>query len=167
TRTSRLPRWNSAKSALKEASHAWRSRPARRSTSREEPTFTTTRRKSASVGIFMAEYRGFKPAARAEADALSQLRFVLQLRLVLKAIIAGQAADELAPFPIVKNAADILARNARHRGNIALTDFLADDDAARADILAEMVRQLEQGRSHPALERQEASGSDDDIGFAQ
>src|SRR5580704_5197553 len=166
TRTSRLSRWNSAKSAVNDASHDSRSRPARRSTSKDEPTFTTTRRKSASAGIFMAEYRSFKSAARAERSLL-QLRFVLQLRLVLKAIITGQTADQLAPFPIVKNAADILARDARHGGDIALTDFLANDDAARADILAEMVRKLEQRRRHPALERQEASGGDDGIGFAQ
>ena len=78
----------------------------------------------------MAEYRASN-RRRERSGRLLQLRFVLQLRLVLKAIIAGQTADQLAPFPIVKNAADILSRDARHGGDIALTDFLADDDTAR------------------------------------
>src|SRR5690349_20749897 len=98
------------------------------------------------------------PTGRARSERRLHLRFLLQLRLVLKAIITRQTADQLAPFPVVENAADILARNARHGGDIALTDLLTDDHAAGADVLAEMNGQFEQGRGHPALERQEASG---------
>src|ERR1700722_909963 len=91
----------------------------------------------------------------------------LKLRLVLKAIIAGKVAHQLMALPVVKNAADSFARDAGQGGEVALTDFLTDDDTARADILAEMVREFEQGRRHPALERQEASGGDAGIGLAQ
>src|SRR5580704_2821683 len=98
---------------------------------------------------------------------LLQLRFVLQLRLVLKAIIAGQAADQLAALPVVEDAADIFAGDAGHRSNVALSDLLADDDATRADVLAEMLRKLEQGRGNAAFERQETPGRDHRVGLAQ
>ena len=44
------------------------------------------------------------------------LKFSLRLkpRLVLKAIIAGQAAHQLASPPIIENAAEILARDPSH-----------------------------------------------------
>ena len=73
----------------------------------------------------------------------SQLGFLFQLRLVLKAIITGQSADKLAALPVVENAAHVLARDAGHGGDIALPDLLANDDAARADVLAEIFRQFE------------------------
>src|SRR3984885_9671546 len=165
-RRSRPSRCNAARSALNDASHVSRSPPARRSTSKEDPTFTTTRRKSASVGMFMTEYRNFK-RERARSGSALHLRFVLQLRFVLKAIIAGKTAHQLAPFPIVENAADIFAGDAGHGGDVALADFLPDHHAARADILAEMIRQFEQGRRHAALERQKTSGGDHGVGFAQ
>ena len=81
----------------------------------------------------------------------SQLGFMFKLRLVLKAIIAGQSAHQLAAFPIIEDAAHILARYARHGGDIALPDLLSDDNAARADILAEILSEFEQGRSDAAF----------------
>ena len=75
--------------------------------------------------------RRFHGRAGLKAGQLSlQLGFMLKLRLVLKAIIARQAADQLAPLPLVEDAAHVLARDAGHGGNVALPDFLANDDAA-------------------------------------
>ena len=61
-------------------------------------------------------------------DAGFSLKFSLRLkpRLVLKAIIAGQAAHQLATPPIIENATEILARNASHSGKVALSNLAKD-----------------------------------------
>ena len=79
---------------------------------------------------FALEHDLFRKPVSTFRDHALQLRFVLQLRLVLKAIIAGQAADQLAALPIVEDAADIFAGDAGHGGDVALTDLLADDNTA-------------------------------------
>jgi hypothetical protein len=53
-----------------------------------------------------------------------KLSLGLKPRLVLKAIIAGQAAHQLATPPIIENAAEILARDPSHSGKIALSNLL-------------------------------------------
>src|SRR6202051_3347859 len=164
TRRSRLPPCSAARSATSEASHFSLSLPALASTSSEEPTLTTMRRKSASRGVFMA---GVLAGLWQSEPANLKLGFDLQLRLVFEAIIAGQPADQLAALPVVEDAADILARDAGHGGEVALPDLLADDDAAGADILAEIVRQFEQRAGDAAAQRQEASGRDDGVRFTQ
>jgi hypothetical protein len=82
-------------------------------------------------------------SARLDNEAELELCFFLQLRFVLDAIIAGQSADEVAALPVGENAAETFTRDARHRREIALADLLVDDDAASANILAEVVRQVE------------------------
>jgi hypothetical protein len=67
----------------------------------------------------------------------------LQLRFVLDAIITRQLADQLAALPIVENAIEIFSRDTRHSGKIPLADLLVNYNAARADILAEFLRQFE------------------------
>jgi hypothetical protein len=64
------------------------------------------------------------------------LKFSLRLkpRLVLKAIIARQAAHQLATPPIVENAAEILARDPSHSGKIALSNLLVNHNAPGSDI---------------------------------
>src|SRR5581483_3195961 len=103
------------------------------------------------------------------ADVAMNLKFglVLQQALVLKAIVAGKAADQLAPLPVVENAADLLASNAGHGGEVALPDFLADDDAAGANVLAEVLGQFEQRAGDTAAQRQKTSSGHGRVGFAQ
>src|SRR4029077_4017091 len=161
TMTSRLSRCSAARSAESAASHASLSLPALASTRSEEPTLTTMRRKSANRRVFM-----FRVIREIEPQLL-QFSFVFQLGLVLEAIIAGQPAHQLAAFPIVEDAADVLAGEAGDAGKMALADLLADDDAARADVLAEILRQFEQGAGDAAAQRQKTSRRDHRVGFAQ
>ena len=74
------------------------------------------------------------------------LKFSLRLkpRLVLKAIIAGRAAHQLATPPIIENAAEILARDPSHSGKVALSNLLVNHNAAGSDIPTELFRELEQ-----------------------
>jgi hypothetical protein len=72
-----------------------------------------------------------------------KLSLGLKPRLVLKAIIAGQAAHQLATPPIIENAAEILARNASHSGKIALSNLLVNHNAAGSDIPTEVLRELQ------------------------
>src|SRR4051812_1318677 len=90
-----------------------------------------------------------------------------QLLLVLEAVIARQPAHQLVADPIVENAADVLAGDARHGGDLALADLLANEDPALAHILAEGFGKIEQRAGDPALERQEASGRHHPVGVAQ
>jgi hypothetical protein len=75
----------------------------------------------------------------------SSLKFSLGLypRLVLQAIIAGQACYQLASPPIIEDATDILARNASHSGKIGLSDLLMNYNAARSDIPTKVFRELQ------------------------
>src|SRR4029079_16446150 len=157
TRMSRVSPCSAARSAANDASQDSLITPASESTRSEEPTLTMMRRKSSSAGVFMSG-----------AGRMSlQLGFDLQLRLVLQAIVAGQPAYQLATLPVVEDAAHVLARDAGHGGEVGLPDLLADDNATGADVLAESLRELEQRRGDAALERQETSGGDDEVGFAQ
>ena len=51
-----------------------------------------------------------------------------------------------------------VSRDTGPGGKVALPDFLANDDASRAYILAEFSREFEQRQSHTAALRQEAPG---------
>ena len=84
-----------------------------------------------------------------------KLSLRLKPRLVLKAIIAGQAAHQLASPPIIENAAEILARNASHSGKVALSNLLVDHNAAGSDIPTKVFRKLEQCPRDATFERQE------------
>ena len=98
---------------------------------------------------------------------MDPLRFSLRLkpRQVLKAIIARQAAHQLAPPPIIENAAEILARNASHSGKVALSNLLVNHNAAGSDIPTEVFREFEQCPRDPTFEREETSRSDRFICF--
>ena len=97
----------------------------------------------------------------------SHLRFAFERGAVFEAVIAGEPAQQLVAHPVVEDAADVLARDARHRGEIALRDLLADQDAARADVVAERFREAEQRLRDAAFQRQEAHRGDDIVGVAQ
>src|ERR1700759_3115252 len=86
-----------------------------------------------------------------------KLGFLAKLEFVFQAVIARQAADELAALPVVEDAADLPAGDPGQRRKIALADLLADDDPAGADLLAEILRQFEKRTGDPAAQRQEAS----------
>src|ERR1700722_5463001 len=180
TITSRLSRCSGARSSASEVSHDSLSLPAAASTSREEPTFTTIRRKSPSRGVFMVlllkhDPEKWIPVFRKDhaplltllRRMLLQLSFALKLCLVFKAIIAGQPADQLAPFPVVEDAADVFACDAGHGGEVGLADLLPDHDPPGANVLAEFVRQFEQCQGDASAQRQETSRGDHGIGLAQ
>ena len=89
--------------------------------------------------------------------ASSKLSLMLQLSLILKAIIARQAAQYFVALPVVEDPGQILACDACHGGKIVLPDLLTDDAPSRPNFLAKMIRQLEQCSGHPAFERKEAT----------
>src|SRR5712671_6038851 len=95
-----------------------------------------------------------------------QRALALELGLVFQAIVARQPAHQLVADPVVENAADVLARDPGHGGDVALADLLPDENAALADVLAERLREIEQRPRHTALERQKASGRDHAVGVA-
>src|SRR5262245_18234022 len=96
-----------------------------------------------------------------------KLGLVLEQRLVFKAVVAGQPAHQIAPLLVIKDTADIYAGDAGHSGEIALSDLLPDDDAARADNLATILSQFEKRTGHAAAQRQKTPRGDGRIGLAQ
>src|SRR6516225_3067902 len=111
------------------------------------------------------QLRSFRFSAKVAMNL--ELGLVLQQRFVLQAIVAGQAADQLAPLPVIEDAADILTGNAGHCGKIALPDLLADQNAASANIVTEFLRQFEQRAGNAAAQRQKAPGRHSRVGFTQ
>ena len=61
------------------------------------------------------------------------LSLMLELRLVLKAIVAREAARQLAALPVIEDASDVLACNAGHGGKVGLPDLLTDDLTGRTN----------------------------------
>ena len=51
---------------------------------------------------------------------------------------------QLQTHPFVEDPADVFPRNARHRGDVALAQFLPDDDTAAAEFVAESLGEVEQ-----------------------
>ncbi len=64
-------------------------------------------------------------------DRKLQRGLALELQLVLQAVVARQPADELKPDPVVEDAADVLACDPRHGGNVALAKSSAGSGCAR------------------------------------
>src|SRR5262245_6128767 len=92
----------------------------------------------------ISSYARSREAGPALADRYGlQLRLALERTLVLEAVIAGETRHERASRPFFENAADVLARDAGHGGEIALRDLLAHQNAAPADIVAEAFRQAQ------------------------
>src|SRR5262249_51144241 len=58
-----------------------------------------------------------KPAATFRDHAL---KLAFKRRLVFQAVVAGEPAHQRAAHPVLQNPADVLARNPRHGGDIAL-----------------------------------------------
>src|SRR4051812_23647502 len=103
-----------------------------------------------------------------EIEALSlDSALALEPLLVLEAVIARQPADQLVANPVVEDAADVLAGDPGHGGDLALADLLANDNPALAHVMAEGLGKIEQRAGDPALERQEASGRHHAVGVAQ
>src|SRR5215831_13708072 len=95
------------------------------------------------------------------------LSLMLELHLVLKAIVAREAAHQLVALPVIEDAGDVLACNAGHGGEVGLPDLLTDDDPSRPDFLPEMFRQLEHRPGDPAFERKEATSCHHSVCLAQ
>ena len=101
------------------------------------------------------------------SQLLSKLNLIFELRLVLKAIVAREAAQQLAALPVVDDPGDAFACNTGHGGEVDLPDLLTDDDSSRPDFLPEVIRQFEQCSGHPAFERKEATGCHGRVCLAQ
>ena len=114
----------------------------------------------------LADALGIRVAAARWHQAL-ELDFAFELGPVLQAVVARQPADQLEPDPFVQDAADVLARDPGHRGDVALADLLADQDAALADRLAERFRKIKQRPRHAALQRKKTSRGEHSVGVAQ
>src|SRR5262249_18152181 len=93
-------------------------------------------------------------ASRRSADAQSSAsRLALERWLVLHAVIAGEPADQRGALPVLQDAAQVFPRDAGERSKVALAQLLAGQDAARAGVLAEGVRQHEQGTCGAPFDR--------------
>src|SRR5947209_6369401 len=97
-----------------------------------------------------------RTCGRKKARAPSRVGGALQRGLALQAIIAGEPADQLGVHPVLQDAAQVLARDTGHRGEVALAHLLADQDAAAADILAERLAEAEERARRPRLDRHRA-----------
>ena len=84
-------------------------------------------------------------------NAGSPLGFTVEGGLVLEAIVARETAHQRAVRPIVEGPADIFPRNACHRGEVALGDFLPNEDAPLANITAERLGEAQQGARDASL----------------
>ena len=74
----------------------------------------------------------------------SLLGFTAEGGFVLQAIIARETAHQRTVRPIVEDPAHIFPCNACHRGEIALGDFLPNEDASLADVPAERLGEAQQ-----------------------
>src|SRR6516162_7616620 len=99
--------------------------------------------------------------------ASSKLSLMLQLSLILKAIIARQAAQQFVALPVVEDPSQILACGACHGRQFVLPDLLTDDDPTGRDLLPEMIHQLQHRPRDSALKRKEASVCYHGVGVAQ
>ena len=97
---------------------------------------------------------------------LQLLDFALEFRFLLKAIVTGPATDDFAAFPILKDTVHVFASNSGHGREVALPDFVLNDDAVRSDISPKMIRQFEQREGNATSQRQEAPSSDRHVGLA-
>src|SRR5262249_48297425 len=70
--------------------------------------------------------------------------FTFEESLVLQAIVTCETAHQRAVRPIVEDPADIFPRNACHRSEVGLGDFLPNEDAALADVTAERLSKTQQ-----------------------
>ena len=103
-------------------------------------------------------------------EALAQrleIDLSFELCCAFDAIVARQPRNQFRTHPLIQNSTDVFPCNTSHRGNVALTDFLLDDDSARADLAAECLGQVEQSACHAALGRQKTSGRYKMVGLAQ
>ena len=78
--------------------------------------------------------------------------------LVLEAIVARETAHQRAVRPIVEGPADILPRNACHRAQVALGNFLPNEDAALSDVTAERLGEAQQRASNPSFHGEKIRG---------
>src|SRR5262249_13765756 len=78
-------------------------------------------------------------------------RFTVEDGLVLQAIVAREPAHQRTVPPIVEHPAHIFPRNTRHGGEVALGDFLPDEDAPLAEVVAERLGEVQQRARNASL----------------
>src|SRR6266436_2984142 len=71
------------------------------------------------------------------------------------------------PPPIAHPPAYVFARHAGHRREVALANLVAEHDASRAVVLADMLADLEDRTRHARLYRQKAGGAHCLVGLSQ
>ena len=100
-------------------------------------------------------------------NAASLLGFTLESGLVLQAIIAREAAHQRTVRPIVEDPADIFPRNACHRGEVTLGDFLPHEDAALAEVTAERFGEAQQRTRNASFHGEKVRGQQRVVGVTQ
>src|SRR5262249_40955887 len=95
------------------------------------------------------------------------LGFTVEGGLVLEAIVARETAHQRSVRPIVEGPADILPRNACHRGEVALGNFLPNEDAALSDVTAERLGEAQQGARYTSLYGKKVCGYQRFVGVTQ
>src|SRR5882724_7202537 len=100
-------------------------------------------------------------------SSLLQLGLALERGLVLQAVVARKARHVRLARPFLENAADVLTRDAGHRGKVALRDLLTHQDAAATDVLSEAGGKAEQGARDAALQREKSRSRQRIVGVDQ
>src|SRR5262245_59396842 len=88
----------------------------------------------------------------------SPLGFMVEGGFVLQAIVAREPAHQRAVRPIVEHPAHTFPRDACHRGEVALGDFLPNEDAPLAEVVAERLGEIQQRARHASLHGEKVGG---------
>src|SRR5262245_42076 len=103
-------------------------------------------------------WQALTPAAALSRERSSPLGFTVERGLVLQAIVAREPAHQRTVHPIVEHPAHIFPRNACHGGEVALGDFLPDEDAPLADVTAKRLGKIQQRARNPSLHGEKVRG---------
>src|SRR5262249_4654285 len=88
----------------------------------------------------------------------SPLGFALEDGFLLQAIVARETAHQRAVHPIVEHPAHVFPRDACHRGEVALGDFLPNEDAPLAEVTAERLGEVQHRARNASLHGEKVRG---------
>src|SRR5262245_57256199 len=108
--------------------------------------------------LAFARLAGFDARALPSRETASPLGFAVEDGFVLQAIVAREAAHQRAVHPIVEHPAHIFPRDACHRGEVALGDFLPNEDAPLAEVTAERLGEVQQCARNASLHGEKVGG---------
>src|SRR5262249_54001116 len=97
-----------------------------------------------------ARRRGAAAALSRESPG-SPLGFALEGGFFLQAIVAREAAHQRTLRPIVEHPAHVFPRDACHRGEVALGNFLPNENAPFPDVMAERLGEAQQSARNASL----------------